>query len=110
MNPGNLVFIVSEMKHPRFRREGDNLHTFMVITLKEALLGFEKDIEHLDGSKINIKRTDVTQPGLIIKKKHEGMPVHQHGGENGDLFIRIDVKFPDDLTEEQRQSNFIVLM
>jgi hypothetical protein len=44
------VFKLREQgNHPRFRREGNDLHHTMHITLKEALLGFRKSVLHLDG-------------------------------------------------------------
>jgi DnaJ-class molecular chaperone len=96
------VFIISEGKHALFRREGKDLHTSITITLKEALLGFVKEIKHLDHRKIEVSRDTVTQPGYIIKLKNEGMPIHQRSGEFGDLFITVNVKFPEVLTEQQR--------
>ncbi len=32
----------------------------------------------------------------------EGMPVHQKGGDTGDLYVKINVLFPQVLTEKQR--------
>ncbi len=50
VTPGNVVFKLREQgNHPRFRREGNDLHHTMHITLKEALLGFRKSVLHLDG-------------------------------------------------------------
>lgn len=43
----------------------------------------------------------------MIKK--EGMPIHENSGESGDLFVRIDVNFPEILTDVQKNSNFITL-
>jgi len=96
------VFIINELKHPDFKREGNNLSTEIWITLKEALLGFEKAITHLDGRQISIERDEVTQPGYIIKMIGEGMPIHQKGGDTGDLYVKINVIFPQELTEKQR--------
>lgn len=35
-----------------FERRGDDLYTNVTISLVEALIGFEMDIEHLDGHKV----------------------------------------------------------
>lgn len=51
------------MPHPRFQRNGNNLHTVVTLTLEEALLGFTKEIEHLDDHIVTIEKTKVTQPG-----------------------------------------------
>jgi DnaJ-class molecular chaperone len=69
------------------------------ITLKEALLGFEKVISHLDGHLVTIDRIDqVTKPGLMIRIKGEGMPVFQNYGDYGDLLVTFIVNFPEELT------------
>lgn len=98
---GNLVFIINEIKHSLFKRDGNNLSTEMTISLKEALLGFTKDIIHLDGRKVKIEREEVTQSGFIIKLKGEGMPIHQRSGEFGDLLVKINVEFPKELSEDK---------
>lgn len=36
-------------RHRRFERKGDDLYTNVTISLKDALVGFEMDIQHLDG-------------------------------------------------------------
>lgn len=38
-----------------FRREKDDLHYTMPITLKEALLGYDKVVQQLDGRKVKVK-------------------------------------------------------
>lgn len=70
--------------------------------MKEALLGFNKTITHLDGEIINVTRDEVTQPGFIIKISNKGMPIHERSGEFGNLFVKINVNFPVSLTEVQR--------
>lgn len=98
---GNLVFIINEIKHNLFKRDGNNLSTEMTVSLKEALLGFTKELTHLDGRKVKIQREEVTQSGFIIKLKGEGMPVHQRSGEFGDLLVKINVEFPKELSEDK---------
>lgn len=49
---GRVVFKVETVNHPTFERVKDNLKTTVKITLKEALLGFDKSITHLDGHKV----------------------------------------------------------
>ena len=39
-------------RHPRFERRGDDLYTNLTVTLRDALVGFEMDIVHLDGHKV----------------------------------------------------------
>ncbi len=98
--PGNLISVIQELKDKNFSREGNNLWTELEITLKEALLGFHKEITHLDGHKVIIAKSKISQPGEIVTVKGEGMPVHQRG-EFGDLFVKLNIKMPEKLSSEQ---------
>ncbi len=74
------------------------------ITLKEALLGFKKQLTHLDGHKVVVDRSNqVTKPGLQIRIKGEGMPVFEQYGDFGDLIVTCTVKLPTQLTSEQQR-------
>ncbi len=102
MAPGNLIFIIRQTPHQTFKREKDDLHTTLQISLKEALLGFKKDLKHLDDRDIPITREKVSQPGDIIRVKGEGMPHHQ-SSDRGDLFVKLEIVFPTVLTELQKE-------
>ena len=43
---------MKQKKHSVFRREGNNLHVEIEISLKEALLGFSKILDHLDDHEV----------------------------------------------------------
>lgn len=58
------------------------------------LLGFEMEIEHLDGHKVQIVRDKVTWPGARIRKKGEGMPNYENNNLFGMLYVTFDVQFP----------------
>lgn len=55
--------------------------------MKQALLGFEKELTHLDGRQIKITRSKITKPGEIEKIRGEGMPVYEFPTDKGDLII-----------------------
>ena len=101
-DPGNLIFVIQELPHKLFKREKDNLRMKLKITLKDALLGFKKVIQHLDGHKVAIKKEGVTQPGETIRVKGEGMPVHQKG-DTGDLLVDVEIEIPEQLSSEQKE-------
>jgi len=101
-NPGDVIFKIKTVPHKRFRRDNKNLHMKHIITLQEALLGFTYEFKHLDGHKVEIRRTEVTSPGQVIKIEKEGMPEYEFSSEYGDLFVEFEVKLPESLTEEQK--------
>jgi DnaJ-class molecular chaperone len=64
---GDVIFRLKQSSHPRFRREGDDLHHEMHISLKEALIGFSKTVRHLDGRDVVLQHKGVTQPFQVRK-------------------------------------------
>lgn len=102
--PGDIHFIIQTVPHPSFERRGDNLRTSISISLREALIGFERRLRHLDGHEVTIKRDRVTRPGLEITLTGEGMPKHGDPSSFGDLIVVFTVVFPDSITEAQRKA------
>ena len=51
---GNLVITIMCEKHEVYERSGDNLETRVNITLFEALLGFNLELEHLDNHTVEV--------------------------------------------------------
>ncbi|KAG8230815.1 hypothetical protein J437_LFUL010595 [Ladona fulva] len=72
--PGDLIVRVLALLHPVFECRGDDLYTNVTLTLQDALVGFQMDIEHLNGRKVTILRDKVTWPEDRIRRKGEGMP------------------------------------
>jgi DnaJ family protein B protein 11 len=63
---GKVLVKVEEIPHPTFVRKGNDLKLTVEITLKEALLGFVKEINHLDGHEVELDRFGkVTKPGFL---------------------------------------------
>lgn len=100
--PGNIVMTLKQKPHGRFTRKGNDLHMDMVISLKEALLGFSKKFDHLDGHAVVVAQSKTTKPGETKRIKREGMPHHNFPSEFGDLFVKFQFKMPTELTEAQR--------
>jgi len=99
---GDIVVKINSKPHPLFKRDGDNLHFEMTISLKDALLGFEQEIVHLDQRKIKIRREEVTSPETIEIINGEGMYIFQSNNRKGDLYIHFNVLFPHRLTPAQK--------
>ena len=94
--------MVQELPDKIFKREKDNLRYTLEISLKDALLGFEKYITHLDGHQVKVKKDGVSQQGDVIKIKGEGMPIHNKG-DTGDLYVVLKIIFPQNLTDIQKE-------
>ena len=71
---GDLVVEVGARDHERFRREGQDLHTELEIQLREAIFGFTRDIQLLDGSTLKVQRDGITLPDSRLTFEGRGMP------------------------------------
>lgn len=60
---GDIVFVLQQKDHPRFKRKFDDLYVEHTLSLTEALCGFQFALSHLDGRQLLIK----SNPGEIIK-------------------------------------------
>ena len=97
--PGDLVFVLDQQKHPIFTRSGADLSAKLHITLAEALCGFSRVvIKTLDGRGLLVDHQKpahgVLQPGQTLRIQGEGMPI-KRTGERGDLYLEAHIKFPD---------------
>lgn len=102
--PGDVVIHLSTRKHPRFKRDGNNLRTTKHISLKDALVGFETTIKHMDGREVEIVRTGVSPAGHVHKIKGEGMPLHDDPSSFGDMFVTLKIDFPKKLSAAQKKA------
>jgi len=100
---GEVIIKVESMPHSLFTREKETLKMSMDLTLREALLGFEKEITHLDGHKVTISKINkTTQQGETMRISEEGMPKYGSPSEYGDLIVTFNVKNPVSLDDGQR--------
>lgn len=104
MIPGDIVMSLKQKKHARFERTGNDLRTSLRISLKEALLGFERTIPHLDDHTVVLSRDSPTVPSTVHRITGEGMPLHNTPSEKGDMFVKLEVDFPATLSAAQKEA------
>jgi DnaJ-related protein SCJ1 len=64
------------------------------------LLGFSKEIKHLDGHKVKLVKKKITKPGEVQRMEGEGMPIYEVPSDHGDLLVTYIVEFPKELSGE----------
>jgi molecular chaperone DnaJ len=100
MPMGDLYVVTRVRRHPFFEREGNDLACEITISFSQAALGARIEIPTLDGSEV-LKVPAGTQPGEIIRLK--GLGVQDVAGRRrGDLFVKVLVRTPDNLSKEQK--------
>ena len=98
---GDLYVTFEVGDHPRFRRKGDDIHLTESIDVFEALLGTERRIPTPYGQRIKLSIPAGTQPGEKLRLRGQG--VKTDDGQ-GDLYVKVDVDIPTDLTDAQRET------
>ena len=97
---GDLIVLIQENEHPNLKREGNNLHYDLYISISEAVLGVSKEIETVTGN-VRIKLESGIQSGKILRLRGKGLSsLNSYGA--GDLLVHINVWTPKTLNREQK--------
>ncbi|EPS61572.1 hypothetical protein M569_13222, partial [Genlisea aurea] len=100
---GDVVLVLQQKEHTKFKRKGDDLFYEHTLSLAEALCGFQFVLTHLDGRQLLVK----SQPGEVVKPEsfkainEEGMPMYGRPFMKGRLYIHFEVEFPDSFSAEE---------
>lgn len=98
---GDLFVEVRVRPHAVFERDGANLSCQVPLGFTSAALGGEVKVPTLDGE-VSLKIPVGTQSGRVFRLRGKGVkPVR--GGGPGDLYCRVDVETPVNLTGEQKE-------
>ena len=97
---GDLIVLIQENEHPFLKREGNNLHYDLYISISDAVLGVSKEIETVTGN-VRIKLESGIQSGKILRLRGKGLSsINSYG--SGDLLVHINVWTPKTLNKEQK--------
>ncbi len=97
--PAGDAFIEIRIKpHPQFRREGDDVHVDLAVTLQEAVLGGAAELPTVDG-KVTIRIPRGVNTGTVMRLKGKGI-VNQATQKRGDQIVTLKVVLPDAIDRE----------
>ena len=99
---GDLMLKVTVAEHPVFRRRGDDIEMDAEVPFSTAALGGTVEIELPSGEVKKPKVPAGTPSGRKIRLRGEGFP--KRGGQAGDLFVRVMVVAPEELSDAQREA------
>ncbi len=84
---GDALIEISVAPHPFFRREGDNIHLDLPVTIAEAVLGAKVSVPTLAGTvQLTIPRH--SEAGRRMRLRGRGIPAHG-GRPAGDLYATL---------------------
>lgn len=100
---GNLIVTCRIQPHEFFERDGDHLHAVSKISMTQAALGAEIEIDGImPDEKVAVRIPEGCQNDQVIRVKGKGMPKFR-SDLRGDLFVHTNVAIPKKLTKSQRE-------
>jgi molecular chaperone DnaJ len=98
---GDLYVVLRVGKHDFYEREDNHLTCEISISFVQAALGVTVEIPLLLGGTEKLKIPSGIQSGEVFRIKGAGMR-DMDSRRTGDLYVRVAVRTPDDLTKEQK--------
>jgi curved DNA-binding protein len=99
---GDLYLRVRVLPHRSLERKGNDLHCEVPVDLYTAVLGGEVRVPTLKGGAM-LRIPPETQGGKTFRLKGQGMPFLKDPQKHGDLYAKVMVKVPENLSERERE-------
>jgi curved DNA-binding protein len=100
-HPADLYLAIEVTPDNRYELKGNDLYTDVTIDLYPAVLGGTANVTTPAGN-VLLTIPSGTQPGQTFRLAGRGMPILRSPQEHGDLYARVKVQLPRQLTSEQR--------
>lgn len=97
---GDLYVAIRLKKHDFFEREENNLYCQIFLSFPQAGLGTTVEIPTLESHEL-LRIPGGTQSGEVFRLKGKGIKDLERR-RKGDLFVKVNVKTPDNLTKGQK--------
>jgi curved DNA-binding protein len=97
---GDLLLLIHVEPHPFFRREGNDLHLDLPLTVGEAYHGAKVKVPTAEGA-VTLKVPAHAQSGQVVRLKGKGV-TKKRGAEmvSGDLYVHFQVRLPVEESDE----------
>ncbi len=89
---GDLFLTLHVSAHPHFKRDGEDLHLDLPLTVKEAFAGGKVRVPTVGGS-VQLKVPPGTQSGHMLRVRGKG--VHKKDRVPGDLYVHFQIMLPE---------------
>ncbi len=99
---GDIYIKIKVLPDNAYTREGNDLVMNARIDLYTAVLGGKIAVNTLAG-KVNVTVLPGSQPGSRLRLKGKGMPVYGKSGIYGDLYIRLNINIPKNLSRKEKE-------
>ena len=101
--PGDLIVTCRIQPHEFFERDGDNLHARANVSIVQATLGAEIEIDGIfEDEKVQVRIPEGCQNEQVVRVKGFGMPKFR-SESRGDMYVHVNVVVPKKVTKKQRE-------
>ncbi len=98
---GDLYLVIEVLPDKRFERKGDDLYTEATVDLYTAVLGGKATVQ-TPGGEVILTIPAGSQPGQTFRLAKRGMPLLRKKDTFGDLYAKLRVTLPKNLSDEQK--------
>ena len=98
--PGDLYVFIRVKPHEYYERQDLDLYCAVPISISQAALGADIQINTLDNKTIKVKVPAGSQSGKMLRIRDEGVPAL---GRRGNLYIKLIVRIPEKLSRRGRE-------
>ena len=89
---GDALVQVELEPHPHFRRDGDDIHLEVPVTISEAVLGAGIEVPTVDG-RVTLRVPSSSNTGRVLRLKGKGAA--RPDGTRGDQYVSLKIVLPD---------------
>jgi len=97
---GDLYLKVDIAEHDVFTRDGDDLIVTHFLNFSDICMGGKVEVQTLEGKKFKVNVPSGTIDGAKLRIRGYGLP-RGPLGERGNLYVKLAVRVPEELSEDQ---------
>lgn len=98
---GDLYVHIAVKPDRRFMRDGDDIRSEITLSVIDAILGTQVDVETVHGP-VELTIPEGTQPEQVFRLKGKGMPV-TGTSRRGNHYVTVHVEIPKKLSRRERE-------
>jgi molecular chaperone DnaJ len=102
MPSGDLLVDINVKDDPYFKRQGNDIHVEIPLSVAKAILGGEVEVLTLDGM-VTMKVPAGTQPDTLLILRGKGVRSMHSFSQRGNQLVKIKISIPTKLTPRQRE-------
>jgi molecular chaperone DnaJ len=97
---GDLFVYIRVLPHKLFERQGADLYCAIPVSITQATLGCEIQVETLAGKTIKLKVPAGSTNGKLLRVREEGVPLIGH---TGDFYLKLMVQIPAKISKRGKE-------